>query len=100
MAIAFPTMFSYPPGYIPPKPTHRYEVDTNSYDDMVVVRVSKDLHSPVWRKTISLKNKWWNRESPAERIRQAEDKAALIADKYNHDYELMQHEASIGVRCE
>jgi hypothetical protein len=49
-------------------------------------------------RNISLRWRWWQPASPAERLRKALNQAQKFADKLNHQEMYLAHEREIGVR--
>lgn len=73
--------------------------------DNEVVWVGDDLGNPnvgPWglgfRREISLKWRWWQNTSPAERLRNALEKAQKKADEWNEREMYLNHEREIGVK--
>lgn len=95
MAVGFPS----PIGVYVPKPGEpKYQVTKRRYGDKMEVWVWCTAHtwpSGLYSKYIDLKWHWWQRSSPAERIRRAWDKAQKQADKLNAQELYLQHEADL-----
>jgi hypothetical protein len=91
---------------VPAEPSPRmYTVRHYRYGDSEYIWVGDELGSPNigpfgfgFSRTVSLKWKWWHRNSPAARLKSAMEEAQAYADKLNRVEMYFNHEREIGIR--